>query len=154
MAGEFKSIPFGKLGIIAMPGCEEIGKKIDEYIVSWRKERSHLAGVEGYIKDSYLIKTSFPRFGTGEGKGVIGESIRGCDLFIIVDCFNYSVTHNMYGKEVPTIMYLTHVCLRNQILVQRNPARQRLAFDADVSHWNGEEFLSTDKYLLKKYVHA
>ncbi len=102
MAGEFKSIPFGKLGIIAMPGCEEIGKKIDEYIVSWRKERSHLADVEGYVKDSYLIKTSFPRFGTGEGKGVIGESIRGCDLFIIVDCFNYSVTHNMYGKEVPT----------------------------------------------------
>lgn len=51
-------------------------------------------------------------------------------------------------------MYLTHVCLRNQILVQRNPARQRLAFNADVSHWNGEEFLSTDINLLKEYVHT
>jgi len=99
---EFNSIPYGRLGIIAMPGCEKIGKKIDEYIVSWRKERTENFIFDGYMKDSFLIKTSFPRFGTGEGKGVINQSVRGYDLFIIVDCFNYSVTHRMYEMDVPT----------------------------------------------------
>lgn len=98
----FNSIPYGRLGVIALPGCEEIGEKIDKYLVSWRRERPDNAAYDGYIKDSYLIKTSFPRFGTGEGKGVIEQSIRGYDLFIICDCFNYSVTHNMYGMDVPT----------------------------------------------------
>ncbi|MGN0443811.1 MAG: ribose-phosphate pyrophosphokinase [Acutalibacteraceae bacterium] len=99
---EFNSAPFAKLGVIVMPGCEEIGQQIDEYLVKWRKERAHNINVEGYARDSYRIKVSLPRFGTGEGKGVISESIRGLDLFIICDCFNYGVTHNVYGMEVPT----------------------------------------------------
>lgn len=99
---EFNSAPFAKLGFIVMPGCEEIGQQIDEYLVKWRKERTCNADVDGYARDSYRIKISLPRFGTGEGKGVISESIRGLDLFIICDCFNYGVTHNVYGMEVPT----------------------------------------------------
>lgn len=99
---EFNSIPYGRLGVIALPGCEEIAEKIDNYLVSWRKDRPENAAYDGYVKDTYLIKTSFPRFGTGEGKGVIEQSIRGYDLFIICDCFNYNVKHNMYGMVAPT----------------------------------------------------
>lgn len=97
----FNSIPYGRLGVIAMPGCEEFAAKIDAYLVKWRKERPENFVYDGYLKDSFIIKTSFPRFGTGEAKGVIEQSIRGYDLFIICDCFNYGVTHEMYGKEVP-----------------------------------------------------
>ena len=97
----FNSIPYGRLGVIAMPGCEEIAKKIDAYLVKWRNERPENFIYDGYNKDSFIIKTSFPRFGTGEGKGVIEQSIRGYDLFIICDCFNYGVTHEMYGQKVP-----------------------------------------------------
>lgn len=99
---EFNCAPFAKLGFIVMPGCEEIGQKIDEYLVKWRKERTGNCNVDGYARDTYRIKINLPRFGTGEGKGVITESIRGYDLFIICDCFNYGVTHNIYGMDVPT----------------------------------------------------
>lgn len=99
---EFTGAPYARLGFIVMPGCEEIGGKIDEYLVKWRNERAHLADVDGYKKNSFRININLPRFGTGEGKGVITESVRGCDLFIICDCFNYGVTHTIYGIEVPT----------------------------------------------------
>ncbi len=100
---ELNSMPFGRLGVIAMPGCEEIAEKIDAYLVKWRQERPENEKYDGYTRDSYLIKTNFPRFGTGEAKGVIEQSIRGYDLFIICDCFNYGVTYTMYGNNtVPT----------------------------------------------------
>lgn len=102
---EFTNIPYGPLGIIALPGCEELAEKIDRYIVRWRaqkqSEHKHSIAFAGYERDSYLIKATFPRFGTGEGKGTIGESVRGYDLFIICDVFNYGVTHSMYGMNVP-----------------------------------------------------
>ncbi len=94
------SVPQGQLGIIAMRGSEELAKKIDSYIVDCRKifESEHKKAIyfEGYEKDSYLIDVTLPRFSTGEGKCVINETIRGYDLFIIADCFNYSVTYKMY----------------------------------------------------------
>ena len=100
-----QSIPVGVLGIIAMNGCEEIGEKINNYLVSWRKEigKEYKEALEfnGYIKDNYLIKCTCPRFGTGEAKAVMGESVRGLDIFIIVDVFNYGCTYKMYDKEVP-----------------------------------------------------
>ena len=99
---EYASIPYGRLGIIAMPGCEEIGEKIDKYLIKWRHERIYNEDIDGYVRDTYLIKTSFPRFGTGEAKGVIEQSVRGYDLFIICDCFNYGVTYKMYNQIVPT----------------------------------------------------
>lgn len=89
---ESKSI--GKLGIIAMKGCEEFAAQIDYYLKNWRDAES---------KDikTFILSAICPRFGTGEAKGVLNESVRGCDVFIISDVFNYGVTFNMYGMEVP-----------------------------------------------------
>ncbi len=102
---DFTTIPVGQLGIIALPGCEEVAKKIDSYLVKWRKEREseHKSTLQfnGYERDSYIIDASFPRFGTGEGKCVIKETVRGFDIFILCDAFNHGVTYKMYGKEVP-----------------------------------------------------
>ena len=88
-----------------MPGTEGLAQKIDNYLVNWRAEQAaaHKENIAfyGYQRDSYLIDTSIARFGSGEGKAVINDSIRGYDLYIIVDCFNYSVTYNMYGMDVP-----------------------------------------------------
>lgn len=96
------TIPQGRLGIIAMRGCEELAKKVSDQIVECRekfeKEHSNLH-LKGYHRDSYILDAAFPRFSTGEGKGVINESIRGYDLFIISDCFNYSVTYKMYDLK-------------------------------------------------------
>ncbi len=102
---EFTTIPYGPLGIIALPGCEELAEKIDKYIVKWRaqKQSEHKNSIAfaGYERDSYLIKASFPRFGTGEGKGTICQSVRGYDLYLVCDVFNYGITHNVYGHDVP-----------------------------------------------------
>ena len=102
---EFTTIPYGPLGIIALPGCEELAEKIDKYIVKWRaqkqSEHKHSIAFAGYERDSYLINVSFPRFGTGEGKGTICQSVRGYDLFIVCDVFNYGINHNIYGIDVP-----------------------------------------------------
>lgn len=100
----FTKIPYGKLGIIAMKGTEEIAAKIDKYIVDWRKEAlSNDDGIHmaGYAEDSFLIKYSAPRFASGEAKAVIEQTVRGYDLFILIDAFNYSVTYKMHGMEVP-----------------------------------------------------
>ena len=98
---ELTQIPVGPLGIIALPGCELLAKKVDDYIVSWRKEQQsehkHTIAFSGYQKDSYLLNASFHRFGTGEGKAVIHESVRGYDIYIVVDVFNYGITYNCYG---------------------------------------------------------
>ena len=98
---DVQTIPYGPLGIIALPGCEEIAAQIDNYIVNWRKEQAedhkNTIAFYGYQRDTYIIDTTVARFGSGEGKAVINESIRGYDLYIICDCFNYSVTYNMYG---------------------------------------------------------
>ena len=97
--------PVGPLGIIAMPGCEEMGKRLDFYLTKWRAEREHehksSASYLGYERDSYLIDVVCPRFGSGEAKGLIRQSVRGLDLYIIVDCFNYGVEYKMYGRTVP-----------------------------------------------------
>lgn len=104
-AQEVQTIPYGPLGIIALPGCEQLASKIDAYLVKWRKEQAEdhkdTIAFYGYQRDTYLIDTSIARFGSGEGKAVINDTIRGYDLFIIADCFNYSVTYKMYGMDVP-----------------------------------------------------
>ena len=102
-AENVETIPYGPLGIIAMPGCEALAKKIDAYLVKWRKEQAleHHGTIAfyGYQRDSYLIDISNPRFGSGEAKAVINDSVRGYDLYIITDCFNYSVKYNIYGHD-------------------------------------------------------
>lgn len=80
----------GKLSIISMKGCEEITAKIDDYLKRFR-------GFEDV--ETYVTHVNCPRFGTGEGKGVIDETVRGHDVYIICDCFNYGVTYKMYGIE-------------------------------------------------------
>ncbi len=102
---ELNTIPCGPLGIIALPGCEEICKKVDRYVVCWRetRESEHKSSIAfaGYQKSSYIIDVTFNRFGTGEGKAVIHESVRGYDIFIVCDMFNYGVTYEMYGHKFP-----------------------------------------------------
>lgn len=102
--GKF-SVPVGQLGIIALPGCEEMAQRIDYYLVNWRKERGLMErdplAFANYEKDSYLIDMTFPRFGTGEGKASLNHTVRGYDIFILCDCFNYGVTYKMYGNQVP-----------------------------------------------------
>lgn len=94
-------MPVGALGIIPLSGCREIGSKVDSYLVSWRKEKaiqdSHDSSYFGYQKDSFIVEASTPRFGSGEAKGIIEESVRGKDLYILVDVLNYSITYGMTG---------------------------------------------------------
>lgn len=100
-----ETIPYGPLGIIAMPGCEALADKVDKYLVQWRKTQAieHQGSIAfyGYQRDTYKINISIPRFGSGEGKAVINDTVRGYDLYIVTDCFNYSVTYKMYGMTVP-----------------------------------------------------
>jgi ribose-phosphate pyrophosphokinase len=105
--GEYQgAVQAGQLGIVALPGCERMAQQIDEFIVGWRKDYvSKLPPndiLHQYLRDSYLIDARFLRFSTGEGKAVINESVRGYDLFLLSDCFNYGVTYEMYGHEYPT----------------------------------------------------
>lgn len=100
-----RNVPFGTLGIIALPGTEEIAGKIDSYLVNWRlkreSEHKDTIAFNGYERNTYLLKANFPRFGTGEGKCMLKESVRGYDVFILCDCYNYGITHEMYGMQVP-----------------------------------------------------
>ncbi len=97
------SIPVGSLGIIPLKGCEQLGDKVDQYLVKWRTERENehknSLAFSGYQRDSYIIQTRVPRFGTGEAKGEILESVRGDDLYLIVDVTNYSMTYSLCGQE-------------------------------------------------------
>lgn len=105
LTAEFESIPFGTLGIIGMPGCEELTNKIDRFLVKWREERQSehkdTIAFYGYQRDTYKIKVDLPRFGTGEAKATIGQTVRGYDIYIIADVFNYGCTYKMYGIECP-----------------------------------------------------
>ncbi|HCX61342.1 ribose-phosphate pyrophosphokinase [Sedimentibacter sp.] len=94
--------PFGDISIIAMKGCEEIASKIDYYLKAWRQDNNGVIYSEDYQQEkTFLLDAVCPRFGSGEAKGVINETVRGKDIYIIVDVFNYGVTFKMYGMEVP-----------------------------------------------------
>ena len=94
-----QQLPVGRLGIISPYSCAELGTKVDNYLVSWRKKR-HNEGVlyEGYDRDTYLIGSDLPRFGSGEAKGILRESVRGDDIYILVDVCNYSLTYSLAGQ--------------------------------------------------------
>ena len=98
-----ETIPVGKLGIIALKSSEELGKKINDYLVQWRDQRDneHTSTIafSGYQRDTFLINSVCPRFGTGEGKAVINESVRGYDLYILVDVTNYSLQYTVRGQK-------------------------------------------------------
>ena len=98
-----ETIPVGSLGIIPLEGCKEMGAKIDSYLVKWREERENehkeSLAFSGYMRPSYILKAKVPRFGSGEAKGLILESVRGTDLYLLVDVCNYALTYSMGGFE-------------------------------------------------------
>ncbi len=96
-----ETIPVGPLGLIPLKSCMELGEKVNNYLVKWRQEREseHKSTIAfaGYQRDSYIISAKTPRFGSGEAKGVVEESVRGDDLYIMVDVCNYSLTYSLCG---------------------------------------------------------
>lgn len=95
--------PFGPLGLISLDGFMDRAKKVDEYLVDWRSSRTldHADdySVLGYRSGTYILDTVCPRFGTGEGKGIIQQTVRGLDVYIFADIMNYSLTYKMFGQE-------------------------------------------------------
>ena len=87
-----KDAQIAELSVIGMKGCEAFAEQVDNYLKEWRRHTS---------EDTYLVEAICPRFGTGEGKGLIHQSMRGQDVYIISDVFNYGVTYRMYGQTVP-----------------------------------------------------
>ena len=87
---------YGDLSIIGMKGCEDFLSKVNSYLHEWRSEEKDV-----YNPDTFLVKAECPRFGSGEGKAIIYETLRGHDTYIYADVFNYGVTYKMYGMNVP-----------------------------------------------------
>ena len=103
----FLTTPVGPLGLIAMRGTEEIAGKVNQWLLKWRKhaEATTMPGdmttAPGMGREDFLVRTSCPRFGNGEGKGLIKDSVRGLDLYILCDVGAYNCTYDMYGQKVP-----------------------------------------------------
>ena len=87
-----KETQYGALSVIGMKGCEEFAAQVDYYLKEWRRHGG---------EESFLVRAECPRFGSGEAKALLHESLRGHDLYIICDAFNHGVTYKMYGMEVP-----------------------------------------------------
>ena len=98
-----ETIPVGSLGIIPLEGCKPLGEKVDYFLVKWRAERESehedSLAFTGYQRDSYILDAKVPRFGSGEAKGVINQSVRGTDLYLLVDIANYSLTYSLCGHR-------------------------------------------------------
>ena len=96
-----ETIPVGPLGLIPLKSCSQLGEKVNNYLVEWRHEREseHKSTIafSGYQRDSYIIDSKTPRFGSGEAKGSIDQSVRGDDLYFMVDVCNYSLTYSLCG---------------------------------------------------------
>ena len=102
----FLTYPVGPLGLIAMHGTEKMGEKVNQWLLRWRSTTdANLPGdmhtAPGLERKDFMVKTVCPRFGNGEGKGLIKESVRGLDLYILCDIGAYNCTYSMYGKQVP-----------------------------------------------------
>lgn len=97
------SIPVGPLKIAALEGCRSFAQEVDRHLVAFRHD-TPLHNIKefplpGYCEDSYLISCECPRFGTGEGKGIINDSVRGSDLYILVDVLNCSIEYTVCGEK-------------------------------------------------------
>lgn len=98
-----RTLPVAPLKIVAMESCKELGEKVNDYIVSFRENticevNSSSPLYVNYESSNYLVNCSCPRFGSGEGKGILKETIRGTDLFIMTDVCNYSLTYTLNGR--------------------------------------------------------
>ncbi|HIS30517.1 MAG TPA: ribose-phosphate pyrophosphokinase [Candidatus Limivivens intestinipullorum] len=98
-----KAIPLAPLKLAALEGSLDFAEKVNAHLVDYRHlNPTHEAGsiaYKGYAADTYLLKCACPRFGTGEAKGIIGESVRGTDMFIMVDVCNFSLTYTVCGHK-------------------------------------------------------
>ena len=98
-----ETIPVGSLGMIPLKGTRPLAEKVDYYLVKWRAERENehkgSLAFTGYERPSYILEAEIPRFGTGEAKGVIKTSVRGDDLYLLVDVCNYNETYKLFGQE-------------------------------------------------------
>ena len=101
-----KTLPVAPLKIVAMESCKALGQKVNDYIVSFRQDTINEVTESplyvNYKSNNYLVDCCCPRFGTGEAKGILKETIRGTDLFIMTDVCNYSLTYTVNG-------YLNHM---------------------------------------------
>ena len=104
----FLTYPVGPLGLIAMPGTEEIGEKVNAWLKKWRDHaeesmpEDEMRTTPGFEREDFLIKVDCPRFSNGEAKGMIRESIRGYDIYILCDPGAYNVTYELFGQRIPT----------------------------------------------------
>lgn len=103
---ELLTTPVAPLGLIAMPGCEEMGKLVNGWLMKWHEQQEALEdtplySLMGSNRNDFLIEARCPRFGTGEGKGMVKSTVRGYDIYILTDVGAYNKTYQMYGKEVP-----------------------------------------------------
>ncbi len=96
---DLATLPVGRLGLIPLDSCLDLGHKVEKWLIKWRNERNypHLESYafEGYRRDSYIISAKIPRFGSGEAKCMISESVRGDDIYLMVDVCNYSMTYRI-----------------------------------------------------------
>lgn len=96
-----KTLPTAPMKLVAMESCKDLGQKVNDYLVSFRKdtinEITNSPLYANYKSNSYLVDCSCPRFGSGEAKGILKETIRGTDLFIMTDVCNYSLTYSVNG---------------------------------------------------------
>ena len=97
------ALPVAPLKIIATESCIELARQVNDYLVDFRANtHSDLKkdpAFQGYSEDNYIVDAVCPRFGSDEGKAVLNESIRGKDLFIMVDVCNHSLTYKVSGFE-------------------------------------------------------
>ena len=102
----FLTYPVGPLGLIAMPGTEEMGAKVNSWLKKWQDHTEEsmpgdMSTTPGAERENFLIDVTCPRFGNGEGKGMIKESIRGYDMYILCDPGAYNVEYKMFGQTIP-----------------------------------------------------
>ena len=103
----FLTTPVGPLGLISMRGTEELGGKVNQWLLRWREHTEEtfaeddMSTTPGQKRKDFLIETTCPRFGNGDGKGLIKDSVRGLDLYILCDVGAYNCTFDMYGQKVP-----------------------------------------------------
>ncbi|MBS6396508.1 MAG: ribose-phosphate pyrophosphokinase [Clostridiales bacterium] len=96
-------LPIAPLKIASLEGCRDLARDVDQYLVSFREKSNQsflgTPNFQGYHQDSYMIRSACPRFGTGEAKGILYDSVRGVDLFILADVMNHSLTYSLCGQE-------------------------------------------------------
>ena len=102
----FLTYPVGPLGLIAMPGTEEMGVNVNSWLKKWQDHTEEslpgdMSTTPGAERQDFLIEVNCPRFGNGEAKGMIKESIRGYDMYILCDPGAYNVQYQMFGQTVP-----------------------------------------------------